>query len=146
MPNLLYIYTGMSPSTLTRHQDNGQQLLLLAEQSPVRQTATGAIAAAAIDHGPEEESATATDASRLDPASIHPSLWRGSQLARPVGRVVASDIAALDSELPGGGWAEGAVAELIVKQAGIGELSILRGALDAAAQRNRPIWRVGRNS
>lgn len=81
--------------------------------------------------------------SQLDPASIHPSLWRGSQLARPVGRVVTSGVQVLDAELPGGGWAEGAVAELIVKHPGIGELSILRGALAEAAQRKRSIWLVG---
>ncbi len=77
-----------------------------------------------------------------DPSAIHPSLWRASQLAQPVGRVIASGIEALDGQLPGGGWAEGAVTELIVKQPGIGELSMLHGALDAAAQRNRPIWLV----
>lgn len=79
----------------------------------------------------------------IDPSAIHPSLWRASQLARPVGRVIASGIQALDAELPGGGWAEGSVSELIVKQPGIGELSMLRGALDAAVHRNRPIWLVG---
>jgi len=78
-----------------------------------------------------------------DPASIHPSLWRASQLARPVGKVVPSLIEALDEELPGRGWAAGSVAELIVKQPGIGELSIVRGALRAVADRGRPIWLVG---
>jgi protein ImuA len=52
----------------------------------------------------------------IDPSAIHPSLWRASQLARPMGRVIASGIDALDAELPGGGWAEGSVSELIVKQ------------------------------
>lgn len=58
-------------------------------------------------------------------------------------RLTASWHDPLDAELPGGGWAEGSVSELIVKHPGVGELSILRGALYAAAQRNRPIWLVG---
>lgn len=138
---ILYIYTDMKRSTITRDQDNGQQMSLLAVPPPVRQPATRTKGATVIGNGPVAMSAAPKGL--LDPASIHPSLWRASQLARPVGRVVASGIAALDAELPGGGWAEGCVAELIVKQPGIGELSILRGALDVVAKRNRPIWLVG---
>lgn len=78
-----------------------------------------------------------------DPASIHPSLWRASQLARPVGRTEPSGHGALDAELPGGGWPEGALTELILKEPGAGELTLLRPALAAAATRNKPIWLVG---
>ena len=35
---------------------------------------------------------------------IHPSLWRGTQLARSFGRVVDTGYAAMSAELPGGGW------------------------------------------
>lgn len=110
----------------------GQQLTLLPAAASLEEKGDGS---SAVD--------VATTDPLANPAAIHPSLWRGSQLARPVGKVVRSGIAALDAELPGSGWAEGAVAELLVKQPGIGELSVLHGAFHEAAQRNRPIWLVG---
>ncbi|WP_370459394.1 translesion DNA synthesis-associated protein ImuA [Cupriavidus sp. SW-Y-13] len=114
---------------------------LLGDVEPVRPIATN------LALQPPEPTEPSRCSGRLnpltDPGAIHPSLWRASQLARPIGKVVPSGIDVLDGELPGGGWAEGSVAELIVKHSGIGELSMLRGALDAAAQRNRPIWLVG---
>ncbi|MFM0170317.1 translesion DNA synthesis-associated protein ImuA [Paraburkholderia sediminicola] len=66
---------------------------------------------------------------------IHPSLWRASQLARGRGRVVDTGYAALSAELPGGGWPVGALVDLLVQQAGVGELRLLRPALSAAGSR-----------
>ncbi|MBF4004293.1 recombinase RecA [Burkholderia pseudomallei] len=43
-------------------------------------------------------------ASSLSLESLHPSLWRGSQLARGGPRTVDTGYAALSVELPGGGW------------------------------------------
>lgn len=68
---------------------------------------------------------------------IHPSLWRASQLARSRGRVVETGYPALSAELPGGGWPVGALVDLLVQQAGVGELRLLRPALTAAG--NRPV-------
>ncbi|MFM0390978.1 translesion DNA synthesis-associated protein ImuA [Paraburkholderia phytofirmans] len=68
---------------------------------------------------------------------IHPSLWRASQLARGRGRVVETGYPALSAELPGGGWPVGALVDLMVQQAGVGELRLLRPALSAAG--NRPV-------
>jgi protein ImuA len=61
--------------------------------------------------------------------SIHPSLWLGSQLARAYGKTVETGYAALNAELPGGGWPLGALVELLVQQPGIGEMRLLRPAL-----------------
>jgi len=68
---------------------------------------------------------------------IHPSLWRASQLARSRGRIVETGYPALSAELPGGGWPVGALVDLLVQQAGVGELRLLRPALSAAG--NRPV-------
>ncbi|QCP48288.1 translesion DNA synthesis-associated protein ImuA [Trinickia violacea] len=68
---------------------------------------------------------------------IHPSLWRASQLARGRGRIVETGYPALSAELPGGGWPVGALVDLLVQQAGVGELRLLRPALSAVG--NRPV-------
>ena len=47
--------------------------------------------------------------------SIHPALWRGSQLARAHGKYVDTGYAALSVELPGGGWPLGTLVELLVQ-------------------------------
>src|ERR1700712_3745513 len=70
-----------------------------------------------------------------DVESIHPALWRGSQLAQAHGKTVDSGYAALSAELPGGGWPLGALTELLVQQAGVGELRLLRPALKSVSTR-----------
>ncbi|WP_438396923.1 translesion DNA synthesis-associated protein ImuA [Caballeronia sp. DA-9] len=67
---------------------------------------------------------------------IHPSLWRGSQLARTAGRVIDTGYKALSAELPGGGWPISALIELLTAQSGIGELRILRPALASVANKS----------
>ena len=59
----------------------------------------------------------------------HPALWRGGDLARMAVPGVASGFAALDAELPGGGWPVGGLTELMPAHEGIGELRLLGGAL-----------------
>jgi protein ImuA len=71
----------------------------------------------------------------VSPESIHPSLWRASQLARGSGRTLDTGCEALARELPGGGWPLGTLVELLVQQAGVGELRLLRPALLAAGKR-----------
>ncbi len=63
--------------------------------------------------------------------SLHPSLWRAHQLARGGAAGVGSGFAALDAQLPGGGWPRRAITELMLVQAGIGELRLLAPALGA---------------
>lgn len=55
-------------------------------------------------------------------------VWRG-QLAATGLPAVASGFAALDAELPGGGWPRGGLTELLCDAAGGGELSLLLPAL-----------------
>lgn len=70
-----------------------------------------------------------------NPETIHPAVWRASQLARPVGRTLATGYPELASELPGGGWPVGTLVELLARQPGVGELRLLRPALLAASSR-----------
>jgi protein ImuA len=55
--------------------------------------------------------------------SIHHALWRGTQLARGVGKTVDTGYAALSAEMPGGGWPIGVLVELLVQQPGVGALA-----------------------
>lgn len=57
----------------------------------------------------------------------HPALWRGGDCAR-VAAAAASGFAALDRCLPGGGWPQGALTEIIAPASGIGELALLMPA------------------
>ena len=56
-------------------------------------------------------------------------IWRGDALAALPGRCIPSGHAALDEELPGGGWPCGNLTEFLVDRSGIGELSLLLPAL-----------------
>ncbi|QYY33603.1 translesion DNA synthesis-associated protein ImuA (plasmid) [Cupriavidus pinatubonensis] len=70
-----------------------------------------------------------------NPETIHPALWRASQMARAAGRTLPTGYPELGSELPGGGWPVGTLIELLARQPGVGELRLLRPALLAAAAR-----------
>ena len=63
------------------------------------------------------------------PEALHPSLWLASQLARSSTRCIDTGFAALSKQLPGGGWPGGTLIDLLVQQAGIGELRLLAPAL-----------------
>jgi protein ImuA len=69
------------------------------------------------------------------PEAIHPSLWRASQLAGGRGRIVETGYPVLSAELPGGGWPVGALIDLLVPQAGVGELRLLQPAFGAVGKR-----------
>lgn len=70
-----------------------------------------------------------------NPETIHPALWRASQLARGSGRTVAAGEETLAGELPGGGWPLGTLVELLVQQPGVGELRLLPDALLALGEK-----------
>src|SRR4051812_10262830 len=72
---------------------------------------------------------------RLAHLPSHPALWRGSDLARMRFESVPSGFAALDAELPGGGWPTGLLTELMPAHEGIGEIRILGPALASLSQR-----------
>ncbi|WP_371325432.1 translesion DNA synthesis-associated protein ImuA [Dechloromonas sp. ZY10] len=56
-------------------------------------------------------------------------VWRGDALAAPPQQAIATGHAALDAELPGGGWPCGGLTELLGGTGGIGELSLFLPAL-----------------
>ncbi len=70
-------------------------------------------------------------------------LWRADDLAQAACRdaTVATGFAALDAELPGGGWPQGQLVELLLDCPGIGELSLLAPALARCTQDARAcVW------
>lgn len=59
-------------------------------------------------------------------AALPPGLvWQADRLARSAAAGLPSGFAALDAELPGGGWPRGALIELLADSPGIGELALL---------------------
>ena len=71
----------------------------------------------------------------------HPAIWRGRSAA-PL-RVWPSRFAALDAELPGGGWPRSGLIEVLIPRFGSGELSLLLPALAAltcAADARWCVW------
>ena len=66
-----------------------------------------------------------------------PGVWRGGELERVTHPVVATGHAALDRELPGGGWPMGTLSEVLHDAPGIGEVSFLAGALARACEDDR---------
>ncbi|MBI1772061.1 MAG: translesion DNA synthesis-associated protein ImuA [Burkholderiales bacterium] len=67
--------------------------------------------------------------SSLSPERIHPALWRASQLARGQGGHLPSGYTELNNELPGNGWPQGQLTEILLPQMGTAELSLLKPAL-----------------
>lgn len=71
----------------------------------------------------------------------HPAIWRGGEISRVTTPSVPSGYAALDAELPGGGWPTAALTEILPQHEGIGELGVLGHALAALAGQGRwLIW------
>ncbi len=69
-----------------------------------------------------------------------PGVWRGRDLAHGARPGIASGYAALDEELPGGGWPAGALTEVLNSQAGIGELRLFFPALSALTRTGSPVF------
>ena len=63
------------------------------------------------------------------PEAIHPALWRAAGFGRAVAPGLATGFAALDTELPGGGWPAGTLTELLLPHPGVGEWRLLAPAL-----------------
>jgi cell division inhibitor SulA/protein ImuA len=69
----------------------------------------------------------------------HP-VWRGGPLACGV-PALPTGFAELDRELPGGGWPQGALTEILCPRAGIGELQLALPALAALSWAGkRAVW------
>jgi hypothetical protein len=67
----------------------------------------------------------------------HPAIWRGNQLGSVGTPSVPTGFAALDAELPGGGWPTAALTEILPQHEGIGELRILGYTLAQLSARGR---------
>lgn len=94
--------------------------------------------------------------SALDALLQHPQLWRGERARWTDERSIASGYAALDAELPGGGWPRGTLTEIMLTNAGLGELRLLLPALAQLQKEKRwvalidppyipyaPAWQAG---
>lgn len=75
---------------------------------------------------------------QLLPFPQHPRLWRGRG-NQPQQPAWPSGYAALDQLLPGGGWPQGALSEILLPGPGYGELSLLLPAVAKATQEDRSI-------
>jgi protein ImuA len=71
------------------------------------------------------------------------SVWRANELATPQGKVQCSGYAALDAQLPGGGWPVGTLTEVLLPHAGTGELKLLSSALSQLTQSGRDVVFIG---
>ena len=68
-----------------------------------------------------------------------PGVWRGGELEHVVHPTVPTGHAALDRELPGGGWPMGTLSEVLHDGVGIGEVGFLASALARATEGDRLI-------
>lgn len=70
----------------------------------------------------------------LEAVLHHHPVWRGAGVACGLAQAVPSGHAALDRELPGGGWPAGALSELLCARHGVGELQLVLPALATLAR------------
>jgi protein ImuA len=82
------------------------------------------------------------DASALPP-DLAAALWRGDQLGSPVATVHPSGFAALDAELPGGGWPGHSLTEILSPQSATLEWRLLGPALARVTAAARSVVLVG---
>lgn len=68
----------------------------------------------------------------------HPAIWRGRSAART--KTLPSGFAALDEGLPGGGWPQAGLIEILPTCFGAGELSLLLPVLAAMTRRPEARW------
>jgi protein ImuA len=74
----------------------------------------------------------------------YPGLWRAGQLGQAANLpVLPTGYDALSAELPGGGWPVGALTELLHADSGMGELRLLRPALQSLVRGGRRLMLVG---
>ncbi len=73
------------------------------------------------------------------PETVHASLWRAHQLGRVQARGLPSGFAALDAQLPGGGWPQQALTELLVPHPGVGEMRLMAPSVAKVQRAGRPV-------
>ena len=69
------------------------------------------------------------------PPLLHEFVWRAGQMGSARSAVTPTGHAALDHELPNHGWPQGGLIELLLQQGGIGEMRLLKPALQSLGQR-----------
>jgi protein ImuA len=74
---------------------------------------------------------------------LHPALWRAHQLGHGREAVEPTGYAALDAELPGGGWPRRALVELLLARPGEGELRLLAPAIAPLSRAGRGLLFIG---
>ncbi len=70
-------------------------------------------------------------------SSLPQMVWRADQMGSYQAAVMPTGYPALDRELPNGGWPSAVLVELLLQQAGIGEIRLLRPALEAVSRKRR---------
>jgi protein ImuA len=75
--------------------------------------------------------------------SIHPALWRASQIGHAGLQTLASGFSRLDAQLPGAGWPQGMLTELITRESGIGELRLLVPVLRQLTRERKTVILLG---
>jgi hypothetical protein len=70
----------------------------------------------------------------------HPAIWRGRSAAKL--DVLPSGFAALDAQLPGGGWPRSGLIEILIGRFGSGELSLLLPVLASLTRAPSARWCV----
>jgi len=70
----------------------------------------------------------------------HPAIWRGDDVA-PEPAAMPTGFAELDAALPGRGWPQGALTEIVLEREGIGELRLTLPALvRVQSERRDVVW------
>lgn len=77
------------------------------------------------------------------PPDIEAAIWRGDALGTPVEAVLPSGFAALDAQLPGGGWPCHSLTELLQPQPGVTEWRLLAPAMRQAVAAGGQVVVVG---
>lgn len=93
----------------------------------------------AVRPGIAASAATGTGTASAAAETLHPALWRASQVGRPREAVWPSGFAVLDGVLPGGGWPSATLTELLLPHPGVGELRLLAPALVRMQQQQRSL-------
>lgn len=87
--------------------------------------------------------AVANESSFALPPEVDAAVWRATELGTPVTDVIATGWAALDAELPGGGWPCRSVTEVLQPQPSVCEWRLLGPALRAIVAAGQTVAVVG---
>lgn len=69
----------------------------------------------------------------------HPGIWRQSAAGSNHVRAQSTGLDALDARLPGGGWPNGALTEILFEHDGLGELALVMPALAQLTRRQQRV-------